>query len=152
MKKYAAAIGAYGLLASSAAFASQEPRNTSAVSSTDPVTGERRVIISTTDPVTGKMTTRAATAAESARIRASLQSLHGLEESLASLKGLGSSLAGLENSLKGLDGKIARLERMVETETPVSTTTTEEGLVRVYRDGTTVIDKEDGSRTFQQRD
>lgn len=79
-------------------------------------------------------------------LEAGLAGLGGLE-GLAGLKGLEAGLAGLA----GLDERMARLQRMVDTETPVSTTITGEGLVRVYRDGTTVIDS-GGNRTFQKKD
>ena len=69
--------------------------------------------------------------------------------SLAGLEGL-VGLEGLEASLAGLEIRMARLQRMVETETPVSTRTTREGVVREYRDGTVVIDS-GGNRTFRTR-
>ena len=55
------------------------------------------------------------------------------------------------DGLAGLEARIARLERMLATETPVCTMTTTEGLVRVYRDGTVVTDS-GGSRSFEQPD
>ena len=55
------------------------------------------------------------------------------------------------DGLAGLEARIARLEHMLATETPVCTMTTTGGLVRVYRDGTVVTDS-GGSRSFEQPD
>lgn len=153
MRMRAAAVCVAALLSSSVAFAqSSSGSNTTVV---------------TTDPVTGRKTQRPATDAERAQIRAAMESLRpglaglealkGLEalQGLEALKGL-EGLRGLEaleglKELEGLEAEIARLERMVENETPVSTRSIPNGTVRVYRDGTTVTDS-GGSRSFQKPD
>ena len=149
MMKHAAAACVAALLGSSVARAQSSPGdNTKAV---------------TTDSVTGKKTARRATDAERAHVWAALEQvgpslaqLKQMEADLAGLEGLEAELARLNaldarhGGLKGLEAEMARLQRMVETETPVSTKTTSEGTVRVYRDGTTVIDS-GGSRNFRRR-
>ena len=153
MKKTAAAACIAALLGSSVAFAQSSPKSNTTMVTTDPVTGEK-----STRPATDAERARARAAME--RIRPGLAGLEGLKglDGLKGLKGLEAlkALDGLKaleglKALDGLEAEIARMQRMVDTELPVSTTTTSAGTVRVYRDGTTVTDS-GGSRSFQKPD
>ena len=154
MKKLAIAASAAVLLGSSVTDASAQTSTT---------------IVVSTDAVTGKKTTRPATEAERAQVEQAMRNiasslrqlkadaadLKSLEATLSGVTSLGSDFRGLETlqadlaPLEGLKAEIERLERMVETEIPVSTTKTRDGMVRVYRDGTIVTDKGD-SRSYSR--
>ena len=138
MKIYAAAAACVAVLLGSSAAQAQ-------------TSGTSTTVVVSTDPVTGVQTTRPATEAEREQVRAVMRNvaptLKRLESDLAGLKTLEADVSGL----KGFKSQMARLQKMVDTEMPVSTRKTSTGSIRVYRDGTTVIDDGD-SRTFQMPD